>query len=117
MLLTPELENILVGLLLGDLCIRKTTKNSNPRCQFSQGLIHKDYLFHLYDLFKYFCLSEPSIKDRKPNSVTGKVYTTVSFDSICLPCFSELFQLFYPDGKKVVPLNIGDLLTPAGLAM
>jgi hypothetical protein len=34
-----------------------------------------------------------------------------------LPCLNELNQLFYPEGKKVVPLNIGDLLTPAGLAM
>jgi hypothetical protein len=33
-----------------------------------------------------------------------------------LPCFNELLELFYADGKKVIPNNIGDLLTPLGLA-
>src|SRR5439155_3813529 len=33
-----------------------------------------------------------------------------------LPCFLELYNLFYHGGVKVVPLNIGDLLTPLGLA-
>jgi LAGLIDADG DNA endonuclease family len=33
-----------------------------------------------------------------------------------LPCFNELFDLFYLDGKKIVPSNIAELLTPLGLA-
>ena len=32
-----------------------------------------------------------------------------------LPCFNELYNLFYVDGKKVVPLNIGELLTVLAL--
>jgi hypothetical protein len=32
-----------------------------------------------------------------------------------LPCFIELQELFYVVGKKVVPLNIADLLTVEGL--
>ena len=38
------------------------------------------------------------------------------FSTRCYPCFNEHHQLFYPEGKKVVPQNIGELLTPAGLA-
>jgi hypothetical protein len=106
----------LVGLLLGDLCIRKATQSSNPRCQFKQGLIHKEYLSHLYDLFQNYCGTGPKITNRKPDPITNQVYSSVSFTTISLPCFNEYYNLFYPKGQKVVPKNIGDLLTPAGLA-
>jgi hypothetical protein len=33
-----------------------------------------------------------------------------------LPCFNEIYDFFYFEGKKVVPSNIGELLTPVGLA-
>jgi hypothetical protein len=106
----------LVGVILGDLHIQKFTENGNPNCQFSQGLVHKDYLYHLYSFFKDFCSSEPSIKNQKLVSTTGKVNSRIRFSTNCLPCFNEFYNLFYSNGKKVIPKNIGDLLTPAGLA-
>lgn len=33
-----------------------------------------------------------------------------------LPCITELYNIFYINGKKVVPYNIYDLLTPVALA-
>ena len=33
-----------------------------------------------------------------------------------LPCFNYLWDLFYKDKIKIVPSNIGDLLTEVGLA-
>jgi hypothetical protein len=33
-----------------------------------------------------------------------------------LPCFNELYDLFYVNGVKIIPLNIGELLTARGLA-
>ena len=33
-----------------------------------------------------------------------------------MPCFNELHNLFYHEGRKIVPLNISELLTPLGLA-
>jgi hypothetical protein len=101
---------------LGDLHIQKQTPNSNVYCQFAQGLIHEEYLFHLFDLFKDYCITEPKIKEDKPDFRTNKVYSSVHFNTIRLPCFNELYLLFYLNRKKVVPLNIRDLLTPAGLA-
>ena len=31
-------------------------------------------------------------------------------------CFNYLYNLFYHEGKKVIPFNIANLLTPRGLA-
>ena len=33
-----------------------------------------------------------------------------------MPCFTELYSLFYSDGVKVIPENIYELLTPVALA-
>ena len=45
-------------------------------------------------------------------SITDIIY----FSTYTLPCFNELYNLFYLSGKKVIPNNIGDLLTPLSLA-
>jgi hypothetical protein len=49
--LSADLKAILVGLILGDLNVRKQGRSINAMLCFEQGLVHKDYIFHLYDLF------------------------------------------------------------------
>jgi hypothetical protein len=113
--LPQNLQDILVGLILGDLCIRKRKASVNVRLQFEQGLVHEKYLEHLYDLFKTYCPSLPKTTNRPPHKVTCKIYTRVAFNTFSLPCFNYYYDLFYPNGQKVVPLNIGELLTPLSL--
>jgi len=113
--LSADLKNILVGLLLGDLYARKQKRNVNARLCFEQGLVHKDYLEHLFELFSNYCRSAPKIANRLPDKRTGNIYSRVTFITCALPCFNELYDLFYPEGKKVIPKNIYDLLTPLGL--
>lgn len=84
-----DLRDALVGLLLGDLCAQKRSVKGNTNLHFEQGFIHKDYIFHLYDLFKDYCSSEPKITDRQPDKRTGKVYTRIQFVTNSLPCFNE----------------------------
>jgi len=50
------------------------------------------------------------------NNKTGKIYSSIRFKTYSLPCFNELYILFYLDGRKIVPLNIAELLTPLVLA-
>lgn len=114
--LSTHLKDILVGLILGDVCIRKQKTGVNVNIQFCQGIIHKDYLMHLYDLFNIYCGAAPKIINRHPNKITGKIYSTIGFQTFALPCFADLYDLFYVDGVKVVPLIIEKLLTPVGLA-
>jgi len=111
--LSEDLTNILVGLILGDLYIHK--QRVNARLCFKQSIIHKDYLEHLYELFTNYCSSAPVITNRGPDKRTGNVYNSIYFYSYSLPCLNEFHNLFYVDGKKVVPTNIADLLTPSGL--
>ena len=59
--LTPELDQILIGLMLGDLYAEKASSRSNTRLQFKQSNKNKEYIYHLYSLFKDYCKSEPKI--------------------------------------------------------
>jgi hypothetical protein len=44
------------------------------------------------------------------------VYSSIYFETYSLPCFNEIYSLFYLNGKKIIPKNIEELLTPQGLA-
>jgi hypothetical protein len=114
--LTAELREITVGLMLGDLYTRKRSSTGNVSLEFEQSTIHKDYLEHLYKLFESYCLTGPKVSNLLPDKRTGKIYSRVRFKTYSLPCFNELHDLFYPLGKKIVPLNIGELLTALALA-
>jgi len=113
--LPNNLKDISIGLLLGDLYAQKQTKNSNAMFRFEQGLVHKDYLFHLYELFKSYSGQAPKISKRLPNNLTGVIYTRVTFFTYALPCLTEIHALFYVNGKKRLPPNIVELLTSLGL--
>lgn len=114
--LSAELRAILVGLMLGDLHARKQARSINAWLCFEQGIVHEDYLLHLYELFESYCKSAPKTNNRLPDKRTGKIYTRITFTTCALPCFNELYDLFYPEGKKIIPLNISSLMTKLSLA-
>jgi hypothetical protein len=58
-------------------------------------------------------MSSPRLSQAK---VKGNSYDYLAFSTCSLPFFTELHTLFYPNGIKLIPSNIFDLLTPVGLA-
>jgi hypothetical protein len=50
--LSCELEEIIIGLALGDLHIEKISSKNNARLQFHQSNINKEYIIHLFTLFE-----------------------------------------------------------------
>jgi LAGLIDADG DNA endonuclease family len=67
-------------------------------------------------LFKDYCGTPLQVSNHKPSKITGKEYSFIRFNTLAFPCFNEFYALFSPNGIKVIPLNIGELLTPIGLA-
>ncbi len=114
-ILSGKLKEILVGLMLGNLTCQKQILQKNPTFRFTQGMNHKEYLFHLFELFQNYCSKAPKKCNILPDKRTRKYYTYIVFYTCSLPCFIPLYELFYVDGKKIVPPNIGELLTPLGL--
>ena len=111
-LINREDYEILFGLILGDLFIsRKNPENAFMR--FEQSIIHREYIEHLFERFKYLGTVNVSLKtaERKAFNTSSLYFTTRQLTAI-----TELHKLFYKEGKKIVPLNIGSLLTERSLA-
>lgn len=58
----------------------------------------------------------PVILTRKPDKRTGKIYKSIYFRTLTLPCLNEYHNMFYKNKVKIIPENIDKLLTPIGLA-
>ena len=111
-LINREDYEILFGLILGDLFIsRKNHENAFMR--FEQSIIHREYIEHLFERFKYLGTVNVSLKtaERKAFNTSSLYFTTRQLTAI-----TELHKLFYKEGRKIVPLSIGGLLTEKSLA-
>lgn len=111
-LINKDDYEILYGLILGDLFISRKN-NENASMRFEQSVIHQEYLEHLFEKFKYLCTKNASVKIAK-----RKVFNTSSvyFTTRQLITITELHNMFYKNGVKIVPLIIGSLLTEISLA-
>lgn len=98
------LKQVLVGGLLGDVYMRRFSIKSNA-VVFRQGSTNAQYLYHLYDLFKMFVLTPPSISTITDKN-TGKKRYNLSFATMTLPCFNDLYESFYLEGKKSTAVYI-----------
>jgi LAGLIDADG DNA endonuclease family len=116
--LNTELEEIIVGSMLGDLSAERKNLNSNTRLHFKQSTKNETYVNHLYLLFKNFCGSEPKKMtkfDSRPNKM--KEYSAIKFQTLSLPCFNFYRDLFYnSEGIKIIPSKLENLITARGLA-
>jgi LAGLIDADG DNA endonuclease family len=116
------LSKIIIGLLLGDGHIQqKHKKYENSRFIYIQSSIihnHYNYFMLILKLFKpyiskNFKLRSIFFKDKRSHHI----YSSISVATLTLPCFTYFNELFYnSDNRKIVPLNIAELLTPKELA-
>ena len=101
-----HLKEIIVGLALGDLHIRR--RNRNTSLNFKQSIKNELYIQHLYTLFQEFCIMTPKIGETMLNN---KKYQSIYFDTLTYEAFNYYHELFYVNNIKIVPTNIEELLT------
>lgn len=115
--LSSFLKQALIGLILGDVFVSRIKSHYNTRLVFYLSKDkHSDYLNYLYFLFEPYVGTEPKSTNRKPDKRTGLTYDSLIFKTLAFPCFNEFYQLFYPNGVKIVPTNISEYLTEISLA-
>lgn len=110
----------LIGDLLGDGHIRfHSKKANNARMEFTFSTKNLPYLHYLkYVVYSVLCTqSKPT---PWPNPKIGKLVSQYWFSTRSLPLFTKLHKEWYKeiDGKnrKIVPLNIKEILRARGLA-
>lgn len=115
MIRLPALQfSILVGLLLSDGWLSIATSTSlNARLGFKQSLAKSEYLLFVFNLLSHYCSNLPALVKGKK---LGIAFYGVQFFTRSLPCFTELYNLFYVNKKKLIPAGIYNMLTPVALA-
>jgi hypothetical protein len=114
--LSDQLLLIAIGLMLGDVSLQANKAKTAYRIKFEWGNVHKEYAFHIYQLFEMYCLSMPR-KQVRVNKLGNEV-TTWCFQTVMHPAFAVLANLFIDSrGKKVINASLlSDCIGPASLA-
>lgn len=109
--LTPTAYSIIVGLILSDGYLEKS--NLSARLVFKQSLVKCKYVLNVFMTLHHYSKSIPAFyKGIRNETITY----AVGFKTRSLPCFNEIYDLFYKDKIKQIPDNIYDLLTPIAIA-
>ena len=102
-----NIRGVIVGLILSDGWLRFAYKRStNALLGFKQSSIHSEYVWFVFNLLSHYCSSYPCLKS---NGIKGNGHYALEFSTRTMPCFTELFYLFYPNGVKIIPEDIYNL--------
>nr|YP_009059678.1 LAGLIDADG endonuclease [Parasitella parasitica]AIO05728.1 LAGLIDADG endonuclease [Parasitella parasitica] len=113
--LTNLQQDILIGLLLGDATLRPKGVKGGSALQINHSQGQKDYILYLHNLFEPFIIA-PVKFQTKYNKVVDMTYYNCSMHTLAFTCFANFRDYFYLNNRKIVPVNIGDLLKSPGLA-
>nr|YP_010352183.1 hypothetical protein MYE56_mgp10 [Ganoderma lingzhi]UDY67750.1 hypothetical protein [Ganoderma lingzhi]UDY67786.1 hypothetical protein [Ganoderma lingzhi]UOL49723.1 hypothetical protein [Ganoderma lingzhi]UOL49792.1 hypothetical protein [Ganoderma lingzhi]UOL49828.1 hypothetical protein [Ganoderma lingzhi] len=105
-----HLHSIILGVLLSDGWLYK---NKTGKTLFCLKQTNFEYLWLVYTKLSHYSRSLPIITK---TSLNGKKFTSVMFATRVYPCFTEWYNMFYREGKKVVPLDLYNMLTYEALA-
>jgi hypothetical protein len=107
-------KEVLHGTLLGDACLEWSKDHRAARIKFEQSGRHRDYLFHLHELFRPFVKGEPVARVRKCSS--GVDCESYLFQTIKHGCFRFFGQQYLAGSSKAVPKLIHRWITPRSFA-
>ena len=122
--LPKYLNDTLIGLLLSDGGLQKSTDRSNVRLSVTMSMNSYPYIFHLYNLFEPYIdtyLKTLDIKSSNPVEL-GKKYTTVRFKTISMPQLLYYYNIFYKKNiinkkfEKIVPVELKNNFNAISLA-
>lgn len=116
--MTKIIKEMLTGVLLGDAHIRRVGVDK-AFISFEQSKQKSDYLLYLHKLISEggFEVGEPKEYSREDYRYPQRLTESLYFRTKSLSEFKSLADLFLDnEGKKVIPANIADLLTPRSLA-
>ena len=115
MKLTERQTAVVVGTVLGDGFLQKTgSKNARLRLEHSDK--QKDYLLWKGAQMSRLFQGKPSYLSRvHPKS--GETYSYARWQSNASSEIGVWQRYFYPEGKKIIPADIGENLSPLALAV
>lgn len=111
--LTDIQREIIIGTLLGDSSISKQ-KTKSYNIKFEQSIKNKEYIYHLYFIFKDWVGTEPKIRNIKGGNAFDR--QSIWFRTYRHKNLNYYYNEFYFENKKRIPKLIHRYLTPRVLA-
>ena len=103
-----DLRSVFIGIILSDASIQKSNLGGDARLQFKQMYSKLEYLYSVFFELCHYCSQGPRVYS---TVLHKKTHYALSFTTRSLPCITYLYELFYPEGKKIIPKNIYFVLT------
>lgn len=100
--------SVFIGILLSDATIQKQNLGGDARLQFKQTYRHFEYFYSVFFNLSHYCSKGPYVTKA---IIHKRVHYGLGFTTRSLLCITELYHLFYPEGKKTIPKNLFFLLT------
>lgn len=111
----PYLRQILVGMILGDAYLSK--QRISAHIKFEQGYNQKEFVYHLFALFKEYCFAEQVSERLFFKGVNKGKIKSYWFRTASHQYFTKLHTLFYKNKVKCVNISfLRTILTPRLLA-
>jgi hypothetical protein len=113
-----DIISTIFGLLLGD-GYASNISGEGVRISIKQSIIHKEYLFSLYEFFflRGYCSNLIPRKYNRTIKGIDKIYYGYEFNTFTFRSFVWIYNSFYKKGKKILPLNMEEFITPLTLAI
>ena len=114
-----DILSVIVGSLLGNSKVERSVEGT--RLCYRQSIIHKDYLYWLYDFYYtrgYSSKLEPRMYTRiLKKGAQEKKHYGYEFNTFTFRSFNWIHDIFYKKGKKVINIKIEKYITPLALAI
>src|SRR3989338_2722600 len=95
--LTQLQKSIIIGTILGDGYLRIVKGKKNAILEIIHSYKQKEYVDWKYEILKNISGKAPTIRKGNKERVAYRFYTKA------LPELTDLFFLFYKEGKKIIP--------------
>lgn len=107
-----NLNSIILGLVLSDAWLFKN-KAGNTFLAFKQSIDKSTFVLYVFNKLSNYCSRYPAITS---STLKGKKFKGIVMTTRVYPCFTEWHSIFYVNNKKIVPLDLYNLLTYEVLA-
>lgn len=88
-----------------------------PAFSVSHSETQKDYVFWKYERLRRFVKTSPWREERIYHKDKSRKTFSWRFQTLSTDTFTELWETFYQNGKKIIPENLSSLLRNSPLAL
>lgn len=114
--LSPCQKDIIVGTLLGDASMRLSKGKPVYAIKFEQGIQHKEYIEHLYQVFEPYCGTGPRERFVDKEETRKSIGFTTYRHNDFIFYYNYFYEIQGNKSVKVIRKDIHKFLTPKAVA-